>query len=665
MPIMTSCPYCGEPYNVHDRQLGKKVRCKQCNDVFTVAEEGISQSPAQARIRSGRSERLSAPAPRDRRDRDDRDGGGPDGRPAPRSSEPDEGEDSSGHGLLIAAVGLLLLCAVGGVVVWLLLRDGDDKKGSSETTVASAVQRLKSSDKSERLAAAQWLAKANIDTERQQEVLLALTPLLTDTDLEVQQAARDAHTAWMTVAPGPDGDVKPPPPGAADVETLVAWVNNNIGGQRSAAIAELGKRKEARGASAIAAYLSDFGERDVAVKALREIGQPAESAVVAYMHHPDMSVRDMARSLLQGYGSKEDLLLTQSMRDLGSSERGRQQHAAVWLAQAPRVQTRAADVASALERALETQDRDVRGVALKALLAWGSKENVPAIATALMSPAGPFFDPWHKEAMQALAKFKDPRGAAALCAWLAVPSGQDEAANALKAIGSKAEKEVAKFFNHPEVGARDHARELLKEYGTGDDVLLQQSVQDLRGREVGRRKLAAEWLGKAKVNEARRTEAADALGDLLKEKDEGAQEAAVRALVRWGNKGNVAALAALVDAEGFGHARTLRSAAMEALGAIKDEGGVIPVAKRLLDHHAPTAREASKSLKAMGSVAEPVVLTFLGNVNPNIRIEACQILEVIGTKESVKPLTAASRSRDRNVAAAATQALQAVNLRNK
>lgn len=666
MPIMTSCPYCGEPYNLHDRQLGKKVRCKQCNDVFTVAEEGTTQSPVQAPIRSGRSsDRLSASAPRDRYDRDDRDYGGPDSRPAPRSSEPNEGEGSSGHGLLIAAVGLLLLCAVGGVVVWLLLRDGDDKKGSSETTVASAVQRLKSSDKNERLAAAQWLAKATVDTERQQEVLLALAPLLTDPDLDVQQAAREARDAWMTVTPGPDGDVKPPPPGAADVETLVAWVNNNIGGQRSAAIAELGKRKEARGASAIAAYLSDFGERDVAVKALREIGQPAEVAVVAYMHHPDMSVRETARSLLQGYGSKEDLLLTQSIRDLGATERERQQSAAAWLAQAPRVQSRAADVARALERAMESQDRDVRGVALKALLAWGSKENVPAIATALMSPAGPFFDPWHKEAMQALAKFKDPRGAAALCAWLAVPSGQDEAASALKAIGSKAEKEVAKYFNHPEVGARDHARELLQEYGTGDDVLLQQSVQDLRGREVGRRKLAAEWLAKAKVNEARRTEAAEALGELLKEKDEGAQEAAVRALVKWGNKGNVPALAALVDAEGFGQARTLRSAAMEALGAIKDEGGVIPVAKRLLDPHAPTAKEASKALKAMGSIAEPVVLTFLGNVNPNIVIEACQILEVIGTKDSVKPLTAVSRNRNRNVAAAATQALQAVNLRNK
>jgi HEAT repeat protein len=267
--------------------------------------------------------------------------------------------------------------------------------------------------------------------------------------------------------------------------------------------------------------------------------------------------------------------------------------------------------------------------------------------------------------MQALAKFKDPRGAAALSAWLASAPGQDDAAKALKEIGSVAAKEVAKFFNHPDGGARDRARDLLKEYGTGDDVLLVQSVQDLRGREVGRRKLAAEWLGTAKVNAARRNEAASALGELLKEKDEGAQEAAVRALVSWGNKGNVPALVALVEAEGFGHAQTMRNAAIEALGPLKDERGVIPVAKRLLDGNVATAREASKSLKAMGSIAEPAILTFLGNVNPNLRIEACRILEAIGTKESVKALTTVSRGRDRTVAQAATKALEAINARNK
>ena len=40
MPILMSCPSCGREYNLADTMEGKTVRCKDCDETFTVADPG-------------------------------------------------------------------------------------------------------------------------------------------------------------------------------------------------------------------------------------------------------------------------------------------------------------------------------------------------------------------------------------------------------------------------------------------------------------------------------------------------------------------------------------------------------------------------------------------------------------------------------------------------
>src|SRR5579883_398781 len=41
MPIKISCPGCGKIYTLEDNQIGKSVRCKECEEVFEVKEGGV------------------------------------------------------------------------------------------------------------------------------------------------------------------------------------------------------------------------------------------------------------------------------------------------------------------------------------------------------------------------------------------------------------------------------------------------------------------------------------------------------------------------------------------------------------------------------------------------------------------------------------------------
>ena len=51
MPLHVSCPSCGAMYQLPDTVAGKKVRCKQCEQVFRVG--GGSDTRAKYSPRSG------------------------------------------------------------------------------------------------------------------------------------------------------------------------------------------------------------------------------------------------------------------------------------------------------------------------------------------------------------------------------------------------------------------------------------------------------------------------------------------------------------------------------------------------------------------------------------------------------------------------------------
>src|SRR5262249_53198601 len=190
MPISMSCPECGEGYNLADRQLGKKVRCKRCDYVFTVED----QPPPRTGLRAERGPAGPAPAPRrPAREEDDWDD-----RDVRRPRRPREREKSGGAlGFVLVGLGVLLL-AGGGVTIWLLNRGDDDKEekkaeGPTEKEkIDDALRKLKSGTPEEKLGALETLAAATPDREHQGEVILAVAPFTRETNKQFRDVAEQA-----------------------------------------------------------------------------------------------------------------------------------------------------------------------------------------------------------------------------------------------------------------------------------------------------------------------------------------------------------------------------------------------------------------------------------------------------------------------------------------
>jgi len=186
------------------------------------------------------------------------------------------------------------------------------------------------------------------------------------------------------------------------------------------------------------------------------------------------------------------------------------------------------------------------------------------------------------------------------------------------------------------------------------DPELTQALVDLQG--AGRR-AALDRLAKALPTAARRQEVAGTLEPILADPDLFTRQAAVKALAVWGIKDNVPALLKMLEDKNL----FVRIETMAALGKLQDERAAGPLAQRLASHEDRV--QASKALQALGAAAEKAVIPLLGNAEWFIRLEACKILKVIGTKESKAALEAAVRDPNSLVAAAAKEAAAAVAAR--
>jgi len=129
-----------------------------------------------------------------------------------------------------------------------------------------------------------------------------------------------------------------------------------------------------------------------------------------------------------------------------------------------------------------------------------------------------------------------------------------------------------------------------------------------------------------------------AMEALLAEADGGVRNNAIRVLGIWGNKESVPALLAAIDHENV----ETRRAALEALGKCRDPRAVDAVARHLAN--APERGSASKALQFMGPMAERAVIPYLGVKDWGLAAEACQILRIIGAKDSVVPMVALVKS---------------------
>jgi hypothetical protein len=169
---------------------------------------------------------------------------------------------------------------------------------------------------------------------------------------------------------------------------------------------------------------------------------------------------------------------------------------------------------------------------------------------------------------------------------------------------------------------------------------------------------AAKRLAQADASEQRRREVAVALEALLANPFPDVREAGARALGVWATPESVPALLKMLDAEPFPNTR---DAVLEALAALKDPRAAEPVARRLTD---PFSHDkARETLVALGPATEKAVIPYLTNADRQARIDACQVLAAVGTKNSTNALQAAAQDRDPGVAQAAQQALAAIAAR--
>jgi serine/threonine protein kinase len=135
-----------------------------------------------------------------------------------------------------------------------------------------------------------------------------------------------------------------------------------------------------------------------------------------------------------------------------------------------------------------------------------------------------------------------------------------------------------------------------------------------------------------------------ALNPLSMEREFKVKMAGVQAMQKWGTSENVKDLISLLEKGDEGGVFDFRVAVARALGAIGDERGIAPVAKRLEDQW-DRSRGLIEALIAFGPKAENEVARYLngkqtrtGRSDHAIIEGACQVLKEIGTEKSLPRL---------------------------
>jgi predicted Zn finger-like uncharacterized protein len=315
-----------------------------------------------------------------------------------------------------------------------------------------SIQDLKGPDSDHRKTVALWLCQTSVNEPRRKEVVDALQPLLTDGTPGVRLNGLKALAIWGT---------------PENVPAIIRAVDDDSNEVRQTAIQTLVRLKDPRGAEAIAGRLTNFFDRDLATRALQDMGPAAEKVVVRFYHHKDQDVRECARRLLQDYNTAPSVIMEQTASSLKAPEKEARINCADWLAQQTPVEANRKTITASLETLLNDTDHDVRIAGLKALKKWASKDNVPALIEVLRDDE---FTPWagemRKLAMQTLGELKDERGAPAVTARLLSVFEREEAARALIAMGPLAEKTVMTGLTNNDAAVRKLVCTILAEIGT-------------------------------------------------------------------------------------------------------------------------------------------------------------------------------------------------------
>ena len=337
------------------------------------------------------------------------------------------------------------------------------------------------------------------------------------------------------------------------------------------------------------------------------------------------------------------------------------------------------EIAAALETLLDEGAVPTRASAATLLEKWATEDNIPALIEALEDE----WKPVQSSAAAALGRLKAEQAAEPLAALLEDLSTRSAAAEALQKIGPAAETHVAVYLDNSDRSIRQSAAEILESIATAvsvpalikaldDDWTFVSSpalkilirLKDERSIDA----LAANLDEPLHRDEIVRVlkefgpRAEKAVAAQLKSDDHFTQKAAAELLKTISTKESVPTLIAFLKEEGSVFSR---SAALEALAKHKDERAVEVLAELLTDIQ--LREEAAKALRDIGAPAEEAVLAQLAVITDSFgRRGTIQLLSVIGTRKSIKPLSEIAKTEsDVFVKQDAAQAIQILQRRAK
>lgn len=160
----------------------------------------------------------------------------------------------------------------------------------------------------------------------------------------------------------------------------------------------------------------------------------------------------------------DDEALTQAIEDLESSDSGVKRRALQKLSKAVLVEKRRADVCKGIETLLEEEkDRWVIADAIKTLIMWGDKTNIPTFIKILDDYDDHFT---RRDIIVYLGKTGDAAAATAVASWMTDLGLRGNVSAALIAIGPKAEDATLPLLKNHDMNVVVEACKVLGEIGT-------------------------------------------------------------------------------------------------------------------------------------------------------------------------------------------------------
>jgi predicted Zn finger-like uncharacterized protein len=197
---------------------------------------------------------------------------------------------------------------VNGRIITMTARKAEGPPPNADV-VTKALHQLKSPSRHKRQEAVRNLKDMLPDEKRRADVVMALEPLLNDSDLFTRKFAIEALGVW----------------GNKDALPLLLNAMREKD-NRGEAIKALGRLKDERAAEPIAERLEEFFDRHEAEEALKRMGPIAEKAVLTRLNHHDWQVRMTVCDILGAIGTKQSIPPLEKVVEAGKDPFSGQNH---------------------------------------------------------------------------------------------------------------------------------------------------------------------------------------------------------------------------------------------------------------------------------------------------------------------------------------------------